>query len=214
MEVHLVVAHPEPNSFNLALHKVAKDTFRKEQYKVNVSDLYEQNFNPVAGKGDTRSFPNDEHFQLAKAQRIALANNAFVKCISDEQAKLISSDLLVFQFPLWWWSFPSILKGWIDRVLSSGFAYGKNAKLKPKKVMYSLTTGGANSKEELAYYQNKIDGLYQDIFGFMGWETLPAFIAHGVQEKSKEERQQLLASYQEHILKYAIKGDSVLSNAQ
>lgn len=214
MEVHLVVAHPEPNSFNLALHKVAKDTFRKEQYKVNVSDLYEQNFNPVAGKGDTRSFPKDEHFQLAKAQRIALANNAFVKCISDEQAKLISSDLLVFQFPLWWWSFPSILKGWIDRVLSSGFAYGKNAKLKPKKVMYSLTTGGANSKEELAYYQNKIDGLYQDIFGFMGWEILPAFIAHGVQEKSKEERQQLLASYQEHILKYAIKGDSVLSNAQ
>lgn len=212
MEVHLVVAHPEQNSFNYALHKIALDTFRKEQYKVNVSDLYTQNFNPVAGKGDTTSYPCGESFQLAKAQRLALANNTFIKTIADEQNKLLSSDLLVFQFPLWWWSFPSILKGWIDRVLSSGFAYGKDAKLKPKKVMYSITTGGANSKEEFAYYQSKIDGLYQDIFGFMGWEILPAFIAHGVQQKTDEERHQILASYQEHLLKKVLADSLMLSN--
>ncbi|QPG06819.1 NAD(P)H-dependent oxidoreductase [Salinimonas marina] len=212
MEVHLVVAHPEQHSFNLALHKVALDTFRKEKFKVNVSDLYEQNFNPVAGKDDTTSFPSDEYFQLARAQRFALANNTFIKTIADEQNKLLSSDLLIFQFPLWWWSFPSMLKGWVDRVLSSGFAYGKDAKLKPKKVMYSITTGGANSKEELAYYQTKIDGLYQDIFGFMGWEILPAFIAHGVQQKTNEERQQILASYHKHLLEKVLADSLELSN--
>ncbi|WP_100643708.1 NAD(P)H-dependent oxidoreductase [Alteromonas facilis] len=200
MKVHLVIAHPEQGSFNFALHKIAMEVLKKESIKFEVSDLYEQNFNPVAGKSDTNNFPAEDLFQLAKAQRLAISSNSFVNSISQEQEKLASSDLLIFQFPLWWWSFPSILKGWIDRVLSSGFAYGNNAILGPKKVMYSITTGGANSEEELEYYKNKIDGLYQDIFGFMGWEILPAFIAHGVQQKTDGERQLILANYQEHLL--------------
>lgn len=213
MKVHLVVAHPEQGSFNFALHKVAVEVLKKESFKLYISDLYAQNFNPVAGKSDTTNFPAEDLFQLAKAQRLALSNNSFTSSISQEQEKLASSDLLIFQFPLWWWSFPSILKGWIDRVLSSGFAYGNNATLKPKKVMYSITTGGANSKEELEYYQNKIDGLYQDIFGFIGWEVLPAFIAHGVQQKTDDERKLLLKSYKEHLIKNVIADSLVLSNA-
>lgn len=77
--------------------------------------------------------------------------------------------------------------------------------------MYSITTGGANSKEELVYYQNKIDGLYQDIFGFMGWEVLPAFIAHGVQQKTEEERKQLLIHYKEHLVENVVES---LNNKQ
>ena len=204
MRVHLVVAHPEQNSFNFALHNKAVEVLKNQSYALEISDLYAQDFNPVAGKNDTTNFPSGDLFQIAKAQRLALSNNSFVSSIKQEQKKLVSSDLLIFQFPLWWWSFPGILKGWIDRVLSSGFAYGDNASLKPKKIMYSITTGGANSKEELAYYQNKIDGLYQDIFGFMGWEVLPAFIAHGVQQKTEEERKQLLIHYKEHLVENVV----------
>ncbi len=212
MKVHLVVAHPEQGSFNFALHNTAIKVLKNENFKLNISDLYEQNFNPVAGKDDTTNFPTEDFFQLAKAQRLVLSNNSFATSISQEQEKLASSDLLIFQFPLWWWSFPSILKGWIDRVLSSGFAYGNNATLKPKKIMYSITTGGANSTEELEYYKSKIDGLYQDIFGFIGWEVLPAFIAHGVQQKTVQERALLLKSYKEHLIKYVISESLVLSN--
>jgi NAD(P)H dehydrogenase (quinone) len=201
VKVHLVIAHPERNSFNVALHKTAIEVFKNKSITFEVSDLYQQKFNPVAGQGDITNLPVDDLFQLAKAQRFALENNSFAKDISQEQAKLVSSDVLIFQFPLWWWSFPSILKGWIDRVLSSGFAYGKDATLKPKKIMFSITTGGANSQDEIEYYQNKINGLYQDIFGFIGWEVLPAFIAHGVQQKSAPERIQLLKNYKEHLIK-------------
>ena len=213
VKVHLVVAHPEQGSFNFALHQTAINVFKNENFKLEISDLYKQNFNPVAGKKDTANYPVGEFFQLAKAQRLALSNNSFESSISKEQEKLISSGLLIFQFPLWWWSFPSILKGWIDRVLSSGFAYGKDATLKPKKVMYSITTGGANSEEELEYYQNKIQGLYQDIFGFMGWEVLPPFVAHGVQQKTDNERSLLLKSYKEHLVKNVVAGSLVSSNA-
>ena len=204
MKVHLVVAHPEKNSFNFALHQTAIKALKNERITVNVTDLYTEKFNPAAGHCDVHNFPAEEYFSLAKAQRWALKNNAFVKTIKDEQGKLMSSDLLILQFPLWWWSFPAVLKGWIDRVLTSGFAYGKGSTLAPIKVMYSITTGGANNKEELEYYQNKIDVLYQDVFGFIGWEIVPAFIAHGVQQKTKDERTKILKDYKNHLIKQVV----------
>lgn len=129
---------------------------------------------------------------MAKAQRWAQRNNAHEVSIKEEQKKLESSDILLLQFPLWWWSFPAILKSWIDRVLTSGFAYGSKATLPPRKVMYSITTSGANNQEELKYYQNKVDVMYQDILGFIGWETISPFIAHGVQHKTETERKKII----------------------
>lgn len=200
MKAHLVIAHPEKNSFNFALHNTAVATLSEKNTSITTSDLSYQEFTAVAGPRDIDGLPTQDNFNLARAQRWALKNNAFAADIEQEQQKLLDSDLLILQFPLWWWSFPAQLKGWIDRVFSSGFAYGENALLKPKKVMFSVTTGGASSEEELAYYQKKIDGLYQDIFGFIGWQILPAFIAHGVQTISENQRINLLEEYQKHLL--------------
>ena len=43
--------------------------------------------------------------------------------IHAEQQKLLDADLIVLQFPLWWYNLPAILKGWIDRVFTSGFGF-------------------------------------------------------------------------------------------
>ena len=43
--------------------------------------------------------------------------------IRREQARVDRADALAFVFPVWWWSFPAILKGWFDRVFSEGWAY-------------------------------------------------------------------------------------------
>ncbi|MFC3032855.1 NAD(P)H-dependent oxidoreductase [Pseudoalteromonas fenneropenaei] len=198
MKIHLVLAHPEPFSFNSALHQTAVDMLTQNKIGVSVSNLYYAGFNPVAGPLDMHGYPQ-EHFALAAAQRWASNNAAFSADIVEEQSKLVECDAVILQFPLWWWSFPAILKGWIDRVLSSGFAYGKENTLPAKKVMYSITTGGADSQEDLDYYQSKINALYEDVFGFLGWETLPPFIAHGVQRLTDEERQLLLGKYKAHL---------------
>ncbi len=200
MNVHVVVAHPEKTSFNLALHQVAMNAFKNSDISTSVSNLYEDNFVATADHADVLDFPKDKNFNLAKAQRYAQKNNCFAEDIKVEQQKLLSSDMLILQFPLWWWSYPAILKGWLDRVLSSGFAYGEGAELVPKRVMYSITTGGANNSEELEYYQQKIAGLYQDVFGFIGWQIVPAFIAHGVQQKTQQERAVILNNYEKHLL--------------
>lgn len=60
-----------------------------------------------------------------------------------EQALLTQHDIVVFQFPFYWYSSPSLLKEWQDVVLEWGFAYGREGlALKGKRTFCSVTTGG------------------------------------------------------------------------
>jgi len=59
-----------------------------------------------------------------------------------EQEALKKADIIIFQYPLFWYSVPAILKEWIDNVFTYGFAFGKETyELESKKVIVSFTTG-------------------------------------------------------------------------
>ncbi|OWF37083.1 NAD(P)H dehydrogenase [quinone] 1 [Mizuhopecten yessoensis] len=66
-----------------------------------------------------------------------------------EVDKVRRADVIVFQFPMYWFSVPAILKGWFDKVLVAGFAFDypnnlyDNGLMKGKKAILSLTTGGS-----------------------------------------------------------------------
>lgn len=63
--------------------------------------------------------------------------------VAAEQQALVEADVVVFQFPLFWYNVPAILKKWLDDVWTYGFAYGEGGnKLQGKKLLVSLTTGG------------------------------------------------------------------------
>ena len=60
-----------------------------------------------------------------------------------EQELLLSHDLVVFQFPMYWYSVPALLKEWMDLVLTHGWAYGEEGdRLSEKRWLCALTTGG------------------------------------------------------------------------
>ncbi len=62
--------------------------------------------------------------------------------IEAEQTALQIADLIVVQFPLYWSTYPSVLKRWIDEVFTYGFAFGpEGSKLKDKPVLFSVTAG-------------------------------------------------------------------------
>uniref|UniRef100_A0A8B9RHA3 NAD(P)H dehydrogenase, quinone 1 n=1 Tax=Astyanax mexicanus TaxID=7994 RepID=A0A8B9RHA3_ASTMX len=70
--------------------------------------------------------------------------------IKEEHNKLLEADLVIFQFPMYWSSVPGIMKGWIDRVLTQGFAFSlqnmyDNGIFRDKKALLSFTTGGPES---------------------------------------------------------------------
>ena len=63
--------------------------------------------------------------------------------VAREQARLIEHEVIVFQFPLYWYSTPSLVKEWLDLVLQHGFAYGHDGdKLAGKTMMLAITAGG------------------------------------------------------------------------
>lgn len=70
--------------------------------------------------------------------------------ITEEQRKLTEADLIIFQFPIYWFTVPAILKGWIDRVLTLGYAFSQEKRyslgvFKDTKAMLAFTTGSHES---------------------------------------------------------------------
>jgi putative NADPH-quinone reductase len=61
--------------------------------------------------------------------------------VNAEQEALLKADTIIFQFPLFWYNMPAMLKHWIDRVFEYGFAFGTGSKLTGKKVIVSFTIG-------------------------------------------------------------------------
>jgi NAD(P)H dehydrogenase (quinone) len=93
-----VIAHPDPQSLNARLCSVGVAALQDAGWTVDVSDLYAAGWDPVLVE---EGGPD----------------------VEAEQRKLRRAELLVVQFPLWWYSMPAMLKGWIDRVFEAGFAY-------------------------------------------------------------------------------------------
>lgn len=187
MQVLIVYAHPEPQSFNGALRDRAVGVFGDMGAQVEVSDLYAMGWAPALGPWDIEGAPRDPaRFDPSREQEAAHAEGRMAQAIATEQAKLAAADLVIFQFPMWWFSMPAIMKGWIDRVFSRGFAYSAGRKygsghFKGKRAMLSLTTGTAAS----LYDPAGIDGdllhvlwpIHNGMLAYTGFEVLPPFAA-------------------------------------
>jgi len=202
MKVFIVYAHPEPKSFNGALKDLAVSELTRLGHEVKVSDLYAMRFNPVAGRHDFTAPENPDCLSYMAEQRHAAKTGTFAPDIRAEQEKLLWADFVIFQFPLWWFSLPAILKGWFDRVMASGFAYGRDVGkyetggLKGRKAMLSVTTGAA----EGAYTRHGIDGdiheqilfsVNHGILFFTGLQPVQPFIAYRVAHDEERRRKYL-----------------------
>lgn len=103
--------------------------------------------------------------------------------VDREQHRLMQHDVIVFQFPLFWYSTPALLKQWQDLVLEYGFAYGPKGKtLSGKYAIACITTGGSESdfSEEGGNRREIHHFLYplEQTAGLCGMEYLPPFVLH------------------------------------
>mgnify|MGYP000568325232 CR=1 FL=1 len=196
----LVTAHPYVESFNFALRTQAIELLNKLEWQVNTSDLYQQGFNPILGPADFSNISTSVPLSLPKQQEVAYQQALFSNDIISEQSKLMDANLLILQFPLWWGSYPAMLKGWIERVISRGYGYGSNKLLSGKRVLLSVTTGGANDDEEIEYYQKKIHELGVDVFAYANMEVLKPIINHGPSLSNGKQRQDLLSSSKQQLI--------------
>ncbi|WP_337060559.1 NAD(P)H-dependent oxidoreductase [Kineococcus sp. G2] len=127
-----VHAHLRGSSLNGRLFREGVRAL-SEHRDVTTSDLYAQGFDPVLGPRDFAAHDRadgavqdgaGEPGNIAGLLGEAYARGRLPADVVREQAKLAAAELLVLQFPLWWYGPPAILKGWFDRVLTAGFAHG------------------------------------------------------------------------------------------
>ena len=197
MNVLVVFAHPELQSFNGALKDTAVQTLAQQGHNVVVSDLYRLGWRTVLDEPDFPAHQDHRFLDVSAEQELAFRDGTQSADVVAEQAKVAAADFVLFVFPMWWFSMPAILKGWVDRVFGRGFAYSAGRKYSKghfvgKRAMLCVTTGTASTLYEPA----GIDGdllhvlwpIHNGILAYTGFSVLPPFAAWMPGKVSAEQR--------------------------
>ncbi len=199
MNILIVHAHPEPQSFSSSLAKLAADTLTQQGHSVTVSDLYAMNFDPVSGRQNFTTVKDSGFFKQQQEELYATEHNGFAGDVEAEVRKIEVADLLIFSFPLWWFAMPGVLKGWVDRCFPIGRVYG-GPKLyegglgakRNARAMVLMTTGGGplvySGRGVNPSLQSILAPIQHGIFWFNGFRPLEPFIAWSAARISDAER--------------------------
>jgi len=112
--------------------------------------------------------------------------------VAYEQQLLLEHDRIVFQFPFYWYSSPSLLKEWQDLVLAYGWAYGsEGTKLRGKEFVLAIATGGPEAAYQAGGYNHfsmsELTKPFQATANLTGMRFLPTFTKQGVRFLTKEQ---------------------------
>lgn len=199
----IVHAHPEAKSFCTAQMNEAAHALQAQGYTVEVSDLSAMNWNAELNRHD---FTQDieGHFKPPLAQEHAANAHTFAPDIAAELEKLERADLLVFSFPMWWFSLPALLKGWVDRVFVRGVAYGGSVGtfaeggLRGKRGLLLFTTGSLEEHFGPGARDGELDVLLFHIqhgmLWFCGVQVLAPVVSFAPVRGTPEDRQRQLGA--------------------
>jgi len=197
MNILIVYAHPELQSLNNAIKSQMVEHLLASGHSVKVSDLYEMNWKPVLDGNDMLSRDLTQPFNPSIDSKHAYEEGTQSPDITQEQEKLLWADSVIFQFPLWWFSMPAIMKGWFERVYAYGFAYGYGEHsdthwgdrygegiLTGKRAMLIVTAGGWETHYSKRGVNGPIDDLlfpiHHGMLFYPGFTVLPPFVMYRV----------------------------------
>ena len=191
--VLIVHAHPDPHSLTAQMVRAARAELRARGIEVIQSDLYAMGWKAVY---DERDFPDrldPERLSFVAESGHAFGTGTQPDDVRAEQAKLMAADAVVFQFPLWWFGMPAIMKGWIERVWAYGLAYGYRGAgnlhrygeggFAGKRALLSVTMGGPSTDYGPRGINGQLDELLFPIthgtLFFPGMDVLPTYAVYG-----------------------------------
>jgi NAD(P)H dehydrogenase (quinone) len=150
MKVLVVFGHPNPKSFNGAVLESFTRGLKDGGHTFELSNLYELNFNPSFQAADFVQFQGKPMPEEVQA----------------EQKKLSNADAVVLIGPVLGWFIPAILEGWLQRVMSWGFAWtadkdGMHGHLTQQKGLYIFTTGNPEEFYKITKLGEAMDNILQ-----------------------------------------------------
>jgi NAD(P)H dehydrogenase (quinone) len=204
MKVFIVLAHPEHQSFNGAMFRTAVDVLSSAGHEIKTSDLYALRFDPVSSRTNFLTVKDPDYYKQQTEELYASESYGFADEIEREIQNIEWCDLMIWQFPLWWFGLPGILKGWVDRVFAMGRTYGgdriyDNGVFRGKRAMLSLTTGGPAAAYEKGGFNGDMAAILRPIqrgiLQFTGFDVLAPQIVYGPVRLAQAEREQRLQAY-------------------
>ncbi|NGQ97091.1 NAD(P)H-dependent oxidoreductase [Brevibacillus sp. SYP-B805] len=182
MKACILFAQPGEQSFHHEiLHRVER-ALNQADISYTVRDLYKMNFQPVLSAADMKG---------VEQGRVSAD-------IEEEQQLVTDADLLVMVYPVWWWSQPAVLKGWIDRVFTHGFAFryeahGPVGLLTEKRAIVFTTTHESEEEIRARGFDDLITKQIADgILSFVGCEDVVHRNFAAVSSASDQQRNQML----------------------
>ena len=191
MEISVILAHPEPRSFNHAIAHSACRALRRIGHTVCFHDLYEEGFDPLlpSAELETNSPPPVE-----------------LEHYCDE---LQRADGLVLVHPNWWGQPPAMMKGWIDRVFRPGVAYkfqegdggeGVPVGLLRAQAAIIFNTSNTPPDRELEVFGDPLDNLWKRcILDFCGVRNVVRQTFSVVITSTPEQRAQWLTQVDQTV---------------
>jgi NAD(P)H dehydrogenase (quinone) len=162
MNILVILAHPNPQSFNAAIAQTVVQTLEAGNHEVLFHDLYQENFDPVLPMGEINR------------------DASLTAVIEQHSAELAAAGGIIIIHPSWWGQPPAILKGWIDRVFRLEVAYhlpgeggrGLPLGLLPAQVALVFTTSNTPQLREIDFYGDPLQNIWENcVFRVCGVTT-------------------------------------------
>lgn len=158
MEHLIIISDPIKSSFCHSILEKCINESKKYDIVPRIRDLYQLDFNPILDNADIESYSSGKQ-----------KND-----VIEEQEIINMADFITFIYPIWWGGMPAIMKGYIDRIFSYGFAYTKGEKepvglLDDKNILLFSTHAAPKElydRQGMYIAMNKINN--DAIFNFVG----------------------------------------------
>jgi len=191
VKISIILAHPNPGSFNHAIANAAADALRQNGHQVILHDLCQENFPALLTAAE-----------LQKGAKL-------VPIITDHCAEIVAADGIIIVHPNWWGMPPAILKGWIDRVLRMDVAYrfvandkgeGVPVGLLKAKAAIVFNTANTPDDREQKIFGDPLETLWKKcVFDLCGVKNVQRRTFSVVVTSMPEQRAQWLAEVQEIV---------------
>lgn len=208
MNVLIVYCHPEPKSFNHAMFSVAEESLKKAGHSVKTSDIYGMGFDPLSSRKNYTTVANPDYLKTSAEDTYAFENDGFEPLLEGEIQKMEWCDLMIWQFPLWWYGLPAGLKGWVDKVFAYDRVYGfghmfDKGKMAGKHVLLSVSTGVPAAGYKPGAVAGDINlilkPIHYGILQFVGFKALKPHVVHAPAHMSDEQRQSEFERYADRL---------------
>ena len=173
----MIFDHPRRHSFCGAVLDELLAGLAEAGHEVEIADLHAEGFDPRMPEADEPDWADpDKRYSAA---------------VLAEQARIARNEMLVFVFPVWWWSLPAMLKGWIDRVWNNGWAYGARKLPHRRALLIATAAGNAEDYQRRGYDRAMLTQIVTGIMNYCGIRDAELRLLYDVTEDAESRQAHL-----------------------